>query len=165
MTSIRPATAADMAAVADLWHEGWHDGHAGRVPAGLTAARTLAAFHVRTPSRVGDTTVAVAEGGDVLGFVMVTADEVEQVFVGRDARGSGIAALLLDEAERQVAAAGHTVAWLAVVDGNVRARAFYEKRDWRDEDELPYEVTAAGEVFVSPCRRYVKSVGAQGPRL
>ena len=27
MTSIRPAGDADMAAVADLWHEGWHDGH------------------------------------------------------------------------------------------------------------------------------------------
>ena len=30
MTTIRPAVAADMAAVADLWHEGWHSGHAGR---------------------------------------------------------------------------------------------------------------------------------------
>ena len=53
MTSIRPADDADMAAVADLWHEGWHDGHAGHVPDGLTAARTLTAFHERTPSRVG----------------------------------------------------------------------------------------------------------------
>ena len=50
MTSIRPADDADMAAVADLWHEGWHDGHAGHVPDGLTAARTLTAFHERTPS-------------------------------------------------------------------------------------------------------------------
>ena len=41
MTSIRPAVDADMAAVADLWHVGWHDGHAGHVPEGLTAARTL----------------------------------------------------------------------------------------------------------------------------
>src|SRR5918994_27953 len=52
MTSIRPADDADMAAVADLWHEGWHDGHAGHVPDGLTAARTLAGFHERTPARL-----------------------------------------------------------------------------------------------------------------
>ncbi len=52
MTSIRPATGADMAAVADLWHAGWHTGHAGHVPEGLTAARTLDAFHERTPARV-----------------------------------------------------------------------------------------------------------------
>ena len=48
-----------MAAVADLWHEGWHAGHAGHVPEGLTELRTLAAFHERTPLRVADTTVAV----------------------------------------------------------------------------------------------------------
>lgn len=158
MTSIRPAVAADMAAVADLWHEGWHDGHAGHVPDGLTAARTLAAFHERTPSRVADTSVAVSDDGELLGFVMVVDDEVEQVFVGRAARGTGLAPLLLEEAERQVAAAGHVSAWLAVVTGNARARAFYEKQGWTDSGDLPYEVTAGGQRFVSPCRRYVKSV-------
>ena len=79
MTTIRPAVDAEMAAVADLWHEGWHDGHAGHVPDGLTAARTLEAFHQRTPSRVADTSVAVSDSGELLGFVMVVDDEVEQV--------------------------------------------------------------------------------------
>jgi ribosomal protein S18 acetylase RimI-like enzyme len=162
MTSIRPASDADMAAVADLWHEGWHDGHAGHVPEGLTAARTLEAFHERTPSRVADTTVAVADDGELLGFVMVNDDEVEQVFVGRAARGSGIAVALLDDGERRVAAAGYDVAWLAVVEGNARARAFYAKQGWRDEAELPYSVTAGGQSFVSPCRRYVKAVPTGG---
>jgi putative acetyltransferase len=156
MTSIRPATDADMRPVADLWHQGWHDGHAGHVPDGLTAARTLSAFRERTPSRVADTTVAVDELGEVLGFVMVVGDEVEQVFVAPGARGTGTAADLLAEAERQVAAAGHDEAWLAVVAGNSRARAFYEKHGWADTGDLPYEVTAGGETFVSPCRRYVK---------
>ena len=136
MTSIRPATAADMAAVADLWHEGWHSGHAGHVPGGLTDLRTLAAFHERTPPRVGDTTVAVTdvEGDDgaVMGFVMVVGNEVEQVFVDPELHGSGIAGPLLAEAEQRVAAAGYDVAWLAVVDGNARARRFYEKHGWSD---------------------------------
>jgi GNAT superfamily N-acetyltransferase len=158
VTSIRPAVAADMAAVADLWHRGWHDGHAGHVPEGLTAARTLPAFHERTPTRVADTTVAVSGDGELLGFVMVTGDEVEQVFVGAAARGTGLADVLLAEAERQVAAGGHELAWLAVVAGNARARRFYERCGWRDEGELPYEVTASGETFVSPCRRYVKAL-------
>ena len=158
MTSIRPAEAADMAAVADLWHEGWHSGHAGHVPDGLTAARTLAAFHERTPARVGDTTVAVSTAGDLLGFVMVVGDEVEQVFVGPGTRGGGLAGVLLAEAERQVASAGYDEAWLAVVAGNARARRFYEKQGWVDRGDLPYEVTAGGQVFVSPCRRYTKRV-------
>ncbi|WP_416952849.1 GNAT family N-acetyltransferase [Nocardioides sp. T5] len=158
MTSIRPAGDADMAAVADLWHEGWHDGHAGHVPDGLTAARTLAAFHERTPPRVADTAVAVADDGSLLGFVMVVGDEVEQVFVAPGARGSGLATELLAEAERRVAAGGHSSAWLAVVVGNARARRFYERQGWSDAGDLPYEVTADGETFVSPCRRYVKRV-------
>jgi putative acetyltransferase len=156
---IRAAISEDMAAVADLWHVGWHDGHAGHVPEGLTRGRTREAFHERTPSRVADTTVAVSEDGELLGFIMVAGDEVEQVFVGREARGTGLAARLLSEAEDQVAAAGHDVAWLAVVEGNARARAFYERHGWRDEGDLPYEVIAGGQTFVSPCRRYVKRVG------
>ncbi len=158
MTTIRPAGAADMAAVADLWHEGWHDGHAGHVPDGLTELRTLDAFHERTPPRVADTSVAVSEDGALFGFVMVVGDEVEQVFVGRPSRGTDLAARLLDEAEHRVAASGSGSAWLAVVAGNARARRFYEKCGWVDEGDLPYEVTAGGETFVSPCRRYTKEL-------
>src|SRR6478672_11539504 len=161
MTTIRPATDGDMAAVADLWHEGWHDGHAGHVPDGLTAARTLAAFHERTPLRVADTAVAVSDAGELLGFVMVVGDEVEQVFVARAARGTDLAARLLDEAERQVAAGGHSSAWLAAVAGNARARRFYERQGWVDEGDLPYEVSTGGQTFVSPCRRYVKQVAGR----
>ena len=158
MTTIRPAGDADMAAVADLWHEGWHDGHAGWVPEGLTELRTSAAFHERTPLRVADTTVALDDSGELLGFVMVVGDEVEQVFVGRAARGTGLAAELLSVAEQQVGATGHESAWLAVVAGTGRARRFYEKQGWVDEGDLPYEVAAGGQTFTSPCRRYVKTL-------
>jgi putative acetyltransferase len=156
--TLRPATPADASAVAELWHAAWHDGHAGHVPEGLTAARTLVAFHERTPGRVADTTVAVVDGV-VAGFVMVVGDEIEQLFVAAAHRGSGVAALLLAEGERQVAAAGHALAWLAVVEGNARARRFYERQGWRDGGPLPYEVTAGGASYVSPCRRYVATVG------
>ena len=157
--TLRPATPADVAAVADLWHRGWHDAHAGHVPDGLAAARTLPAFGKRSAAAVGVTTVGVVDGR-VAGFVMVVGDEVEQVFVDAAHRGTALAGTLLDEAERQVAAAGHEVAWLAVVSGNTRARRFYERRGWADEGDLPYEVTAAGQTFISPCRRYTKRVTA-----
>jgi GNAT superfamily N-acetyltransferase len=155
--TLRPARAEDMAGVADIWHRGWHVAHAGHVPDGLTAARTLEAFHERTPGRIADTTVAEVEGL-VVGFIMIAGDEVEQVFVDPGHHGSGVAAPLLAEAERQVAAAGYDEAWLAVVAGNARARRFYEKHGWRDAGDLPYEVAAGGTTYVSPCRRYVKSL-------
>lgn len=159
--NLRPGTAADAAAVADIWHSGWHEAHPGHVPEGLTARRTLEAFHDRAPARVADTTVAEVDG-EVAGFIMVVGDEVEQVYVATAHRGSGLADLLLDESERQVAAHGHAVAWLAVVVGNQRARRFYEKRGWVDGGDLPYEVTALGETFLSPCRRYLKRVSTGG---
>jgi putative acetyltransferase len=146
-----------MAAVAEIWHTGWHDAHAGHVPDGLTQRRTLPAFRERADRRVEETTVAEVDG-TVVGFTMVIDDEVEQLFVSRGQRGSGVAALLLAEAEAQVAAQGYDVAWLSVVVGNARARAFYDKQGWRDAGDLPYEVEAMGETFISPCRRYEKQV-------
>jgi GNAT superfamily N-acetyltransferase len=157
VSTLRPATAADMAAVAEIWHTGWHDAHAGHVPDGLTQRRTLPAFRERADRRVEETTVAEVDG-TVVGFTMVIDDEVEQLFVSRGQRGSGVAALLLAEAEAQVAAEGYDVAWLSVVVGNARARAFYDKQGWRDAGDLPYEVEAMGETFISPCRRYEKQV-------
>jgi putative acetyltransferase len=157
MVTLRPSTPEDAATVADIWHEGWHAAHPGHVPDGLTERRTLEAFHERAPRRVDDTTLAEVDGR-VLGFIMVVGDEVEQVYVGRDARGSGVAAVLLAEAERQVAAQGFDLAWLAVASGNARARAFYEKQGWVDGGYLAYEVEALGERFVSPCQRYEKRV-------
>jgi GNAT superfamily N-acetyltransferase len=153
--TLRPATAADMASVADIWHTAWHAAHPGHVPDGLTAARTLAAFHERTPSRVADTTVAEVDGV-VVGFTMTAGDEVEQVFVDPSHHGTGVAAPLLEEAELRVRAAGYAEAWLAVVVGNSRARRFYERHGWVDAGDLPYVVTAGGATYTSPCRRYVK---------
>jgi GNAT superfamily N-acetyltransferase len=154
---LRPARPDDMAAVADIWHRAWHVAHPGHVPDGLTEGRTLAAFHERTPGRVADTTVAEVDGV-LVGFTMVDGDEVEQVFVDPDRHGTGVAGPLLAAAEERVAAAGYDVAWLAVVVGNARARRFYEKHGWTDAADLPYEVTAGGTSYVSPCRRYEKRV-------
>ena len=155
-TILRPASDTDVDRIAEVWHEGWHDGHAGNVPDGLTAARTLPAFTERVRHRVTDTdeTTVAEVDGEVAGFLMVERDEVEQLFVARGHRGSGLATTLLREGERQVAEQGYAVAWLAVVTGNTRARRFYEREGWADAGDLPYVVEAGGEQFVSPCRRY-----------
>jgi putative acetyltransferase len=157
---LRPATPDDVEALTALFHQGWHDVHPGRVPDGLTERRTPEAFLDRVSQRVADTdeTTVAEVDGEIAGFVMVAGDEAEQVYVGRAFRGSGIASLLLSEAERQIAAGGHDVAWLAVVRGNERAQAFYAKQGWLDEGDLDYLTTALGEQFVSPCRRFTKRV-------
>jgi GNAT superfamily N-acetyltransferase len=155
--SIRPAAPADAPAVAAVWHLGWQDGHIGLVPEAIVRVRTEESFRERAAERVADTTVAEVDGV-VAGFVMVVEDEVEQVYVSRDHRGSGVAALLMDEAERQVRASGHAKAWLAVVEGNGRARAFYERVGWTDEGQFDYAAAGPDGPIVFPCRRYTKSL-------
>jgi GNAT superfamily N-acetyltransferase len=157
LPAVRRATAADVPAVAAIWRSGWHDAHDGLVPTELVAVRTDRSFDERALERVADTSVAVV-GDEVAGFVVVLGDEVEQVFVSRSQRGSGVAGLLLDSAERQVAAAGHRLAWLAVASGNARARRFYEKRGWVDDGELAYPAQAPGGTIDVSCHRYAKRV-------
>ena len=94
---VRPAVADDTAAIAAVWHAGWADGHLGHVPDELVAHRSLEHFGRLVPSRIAATTVAVGGDDAVIGFVTVHDDEIEQVYVHPDARGSGVAAALLDE--------------------------------------------------------------------
>jgi ribosomal protein S18 acetylase RimI-like enzyme len=155
--TLRPASPDDAPAIAEIWHQGWQDGHVGSVPDELTAVRTEESFHARAALRVGDTTVAEVDG-EVAGFVMVVDDEVEQVYVSGPRRGSGVAEALLREAERQVAAAGHGHAWLAVVAGNARARRFYERCGWRDEGRFDYQAASEQGPIPVPSHRYVRDL-------
>jgi len=160
--SIRPARPDDAEAVATIWSDGWRDGHLGHVPEELVAIRTPESFRSRAGQRIGDTVVAVAGGAAgpaVAGFVMVVGDEVEQVYVAAGHRGSGVAGLLLAEAERLVADAGHRRAWLAVAPGNARARRFYQRCGWADEGLFSYHaVVPQGGTIAVPCHRYVKTL-------
>ena len=158
MTELRAAQAADAAAIAEIWEQGWKDGHLGFVPEELAEARTEESFRARAAQRVADATVATVEGA-VVGFVMVVGDEVEQVYVAAASRGTGVADLLLGEAERQVRANGFAAAWLAVIAANGRARAFYERSGWIDEGPFDYAAAVGGGTIAVPCRRYTKPVG------
>lgn len=157
MTEVRPATADDAPAIARIWYFGWRDGHLGHVADELVALRTRESFDQRAAARVADTVVATVDGA-VAGFIMVVGDEVEQVYVAGEHRGTGLAAALLTEAERLVAANGHDRAWLAVAPGNARARRFYERRGWIDEGLFDYPAATADGPMAVPCRRYVKRV-------
>jgi GNAT superfamily N-acetyltransferase len=160
--ALRQARHGDAKAVAKIWYDGWRDGHLGNVSDDLVAVRTKESFQSRAADRVGDTVVVVVDD-EVAGFVMVIGDEVEQVYVAEQHRGRGVAGLLLAEAERIVAVNGNQRAWLAVVEGNVRARRFYERNGWTDEGVFDYPAPSAAGPIPVPAHRYVKRVAADGP--
>lgn len=159
--TLRPAHPDDTTRLAEIWYAGFVDGHVGHVPEALVEVRTRESFDDRVTAALANTTVAEVAGA-IAGFVMVVGDEVEQVYVAREHRGSGVAPAILAEGERLVAGNGHPEAWLAVATGNARARRFYERRGWTDGGAFDYPAnTQVGSIPV-PCHRYVKAV--QAPR-
>jgi ribosomal protein S18 acetylase RimI-like enzyme len=155
--SLRRGRPEDASAIAEIWRLGWRDGHLGLVPDELVDARTEESFRARASQRAGEMTVAVVDEA-IAGFVLVVADEIEQVYVSASHRGTGVADALLGEAERQVRENGHAKAWLAVVAGNARARAFYERAGWRDEGPFEYAAASENGPIAVPCQRYTKQV-------
>lgn len=154
---IRPAHEGDLSDVVRIWREGWADGHLGHVPDELVAVRTPQTYEERATARMSQTWVALVDDA-VAGFVMVVGDELEQVYVDRSHRGSGVAAALLATGERVVAAGGHPAAWLAVATGNTRARRFYERHGWLDGGPFTYQASAGARTVPVPCHRYVRDV-------
>jgi hypothetical protein len=94
---------------------------------------------------------------------MVVGGEVEQVYVAATYRGTGVAGMLLTEAERLVGMHGHDRAWLAVAAGNARARQFYERQGWSDEGPFDYPAEGPDGPIPVPCHRYVKPVTTTSP--
>jgi len=165
VVTLRPATPEDERRVAEVWQAAWHDGHRGHVPDRLIEARDPAYFRARAAELVDRVTVAV-DAEELLGVVIVKDDELMQLMVTAAARGRGVGGLLLEESERQVAAAGHGEIWLAVVPGNTTARRFYESHGWADRGEETYEaVTLDGGTVAVPVHRYVKGLNMASQQL
>jgi GNAT superfamily N-acetyltransferase len=154
--TLRAAAPEDSEAIAELWHSGWRDGHIGNVPDAILPHRHLEDFRRRVAPRIPDSTVATIDG-EIVGFVTVIEDEVEQVYVAAAARGTGVADALLRHGE-QVVARRFGVAWLSVVAGNARARRFYERSGWHDAGPIEYRAEIAGGSIPVTCRRYEKDI-------
>jgi ribosomal protein S18 acetylase RimI-like enzyme len=160
MLTLRAAAPDDIEAIAQVWHRAWRDGHLGHVPEALLAHRHLESFLARVPERLSSTTLATL-GGRVVGFVTVSADELEQLFVDASARGSGAAVALIRHGEGTIAQRFER-AWLAVASGNARARRFYAREGWSDAGPFDYAAQVAGGSIAVPCHRYEKHVAAAG---
>jgi ribosomal protein S18 acetylase RimI-like enzyme len=154
--TLRAASPDDAETIATVWHSGWRDGHIGHVPDALLPHRHLEDFLRRVPPRLPETTVATIDG-EVVGFVTVREDEVEQVYVAATARGTGVAGLLMRHAEKVIAGRFDT-AWLSVAVGNARARRFYERSGWSDAAAIDYRAEIEGGTLPVPCRRYEKHI-------
>ncbi|MBI1418803.1 MAG: GNAT family N-acetyltransferase [Limimaricola sp.] len=153
---IVPASAADIAPVAALWHDGWHEAHAAIVPPELVALRVPAEFQDRTAAHIGQTHVGLIDG-ELVGFVTVEDDEIYQLFVAPAARGTGAARALIVHGEGLIAK-HHDRAWLACTVGNSRAAHFYQKSGWTLAGEEDLLVETGDGPFPVRVWRYEKAL-------
>ena len=154
----RDATPDEIDALAHLWFEGWHDAHATIVPIELVRLRTLDNFRERLRAAIGETRV-IGPRGAPLGFTMLKDDEVYQLYVSRTARGRGLAAALIADAERRLATRGVSLAWLACAVGNDRAARFYEKHGWHRGGTVVYVAETPQGGLTLDVWRYEKTIG------
>ncbi len=128
--SVRAAEARDVDPLAELWWAGWHDAHGDILPTALARLRTLESFRARLQAALPQIRT-LGPIGKPLGFHYLKGDELYQFYVATRARGSGVAGLLMQDAEARLTEQGVATAWLACAIGNARAARFYEKSGWR----------------------------------
>ena len=125
----RQAVAEDLAPLARLWWQGWTDAHAAISPPALVRLRTRESFSERMAAALPGVRV-IGPAAAPVGFHLIKGDELNQFYVADPARGTGVAAALMMDAEACMAAQGVEIAWLACAVGNPRAARFYEKSGW-----------------------------------
>jgi GNAT superfamily N-acetyltransferase len=156
---VRPAEAAEVDPLARIWHDSWHETHKHLLPAELIRFRTLESFRDRLRAALPHLRV-VGPAGAPLGFCIVKGDELDQLFVSAQARGTGVAAALTADAERLLAGRGVRTAWLACAIGNDRAARFYEKCGWRRVGTMVQRAETSDGVFPLEAWRYEKDLSA-----
>jgi GNAT superfamily N-acetyltransferase len=140
--TVRPAEAAEIDHLAQVWYDGWQDAHARILPAELARIRTLESFRDRLEASLPDVRV-VGPFPTPVGFCILKGDELYQLYVSAPARGSGAAAVLMADAEVRLGEAGVEIAWLACAIGNDHAARFYEKCGWRRVGTVAYQPDAS----------------------
>jgi GNAT superfamily N-acetyltransferase len=155
---IRNAQLPEIGLLAKLWFEGWQDAHARIVPAELARVRTLESFEDRLHRTSSGLRVA-AVAGQPVGFYVLKGAELYQFYVSSGVRGSGVAAVLIADAEAHLREAGVDTAWLACAVGNERAARFYEKCGWLRTGTVTDDVVVPGGTFPLEVWRYEKSLG------
>lgn len=154
---VRTAEAAEVEYLANLWYDGWQDAHKQILPAELARHRTLESFRLRLQTTLPNVRVA-GPVGQPLGMCIVKDDELYQLYVSASARGTGVAAALLSDAEAHFRAKGVERAWLACAIGNERAAKFYEKNGWRRVGPRLIQLDTPEGLFPLEVWRYEKDV-------
>lgn len=146
---VRAVTPADVAAVTRLQVASWREAYAGIIPPGYLAAMSAAEREQRHLARVRDPEPRAAyllaeRDGAVVGMTNVgpsrdddldpaVVGEIRAMYVDPPAWSSGVGAALMRAALDHLRTHGARAVALWVLEGNERARAFYERWQFRPD--------------------------------
>ena len=154
---LRDAEKIEISSLAKLWHDGWHEAHAQIVPAELTQLRTLENFRSRLQALLQSVRV-IGPLCAPAGLCIIKDDELYQLYVSAQSRGTGVAGALITDAEARLSEHGVKTAWLGCVIGNERAARFYEKSGWHRTGMVTYHMDTALGSFQLKVWRYEKTL-------
>jgi ribosomal protein S18 acetylase RimI-like enzyme len=155
--TVRDAKSSEIDALAKIWFDGWQDAHAHLLPEALARLRTLDSFRDRLGAAL-DRVRVVGPADAPLGFCMTKGSELYQLYVSPEARGAGLAAALIVDAEARLHKDGVPHAWLACAIGNERAARFYEKCGWVRAGTVVEQLDIDGGTFPLAVWRYEKAL-------
>jgi GNAT superfamily N-acetyltransferase len=143
VVTIRTATRADAAVLADLAKRTFYDTFAASNDAGDMALYLAGAYGIEQQTRElqdsGITTLLVEQDGIAIAYAQLRNDHVPECvtdagaielwrfYVDRGWHGRGIAAALMARVKEVARQRGAATLWLGVWERNDRARAFYAK--------------------------------------
>jgi ribosomal-protein-alanine N-acetyltransferase len=128
---VRPATIADIAAVADIERSSFPDPWSAPAFAALLGRREVHFVVAAPASPEGADPVAGPVLGYAVAWFVVGEGEVANIAVHPECRGQGIGATLLDDVLRSATRARVTAVFLEVRESNEPARALYTSRGFQ----------------------------------
>ena len=156
MNAVRRAAPADAEGIARVHVAAWKKAYEGLLPSELLADQTVAKRTEAWKRQLRDPTVTVWVAADnsqvVTGFVAVgpsrdddassRTGELYAIYVHPDSWGAGLGQSLFRTAQRALSA-DFDAATLWVLDGNTRARRFYEGQCWVADGATRQELRGA----------------------
>ena len=159
MPTIRQATAADARRIAEVSVGSWRVAYHGLMPAEILDALSIDDREASwrswlTPVDVRAQTWVVSSSGEIVGFVSTgpsrdadaraaSTAELFAMYLTGESWGSGLGRLLFAHATRALASLQFTTMTLWVLDGNARARGFYEHMNMRPDGAIKTESLGA----------------------
>jgi ribosomal protein S18 acetylase RimI-like enzyme len=126
---LRRGRPEDANAAAELLHAAWHQTYDRILPPQLTAPRTRDRFSDEIAQGIGGAWLAWL-GSRLVGYMKLTANCVDQLWVAPWHQRRGVGSRLLEQALTDFQAAGYQGVQAGCEDFNQAACSFFERQGW-----------------------------------